>query len=95
MLADKDTAAVAAAMRPAVDAWIAVGVDGPRALDAGALAARIEPVVGVAVLSEPDVAAGCARAREMARPGDRVVVFGSFHTVGPALEWLGLSAEAG
>jgi folylpolyglutamate synthase/dihydropteroate synthase len=31
----------------------------------------------------------------MARPGDRVVVFGSFHTVGPALEWLGLSAEAG
>lgn len=95
MLADKDTAAVAAAMRSAVDAWIAVGVDGPRALDAGALADRIEAVVDVAVLREPDVAAGCARAREMARPGDRVVVFGSFHTVGPALEWLGLSAEAG
>jgi folylpolyglutamate synthase/dihydropteroate synthase len=25
------------------------------------------------------------RAAEVARPGDRIVVFGSFHTVGPAL----------
>jgi dihydrofolate synthase / folylpolyglutamate synthase len=36
------------------------------------------------------VTAGCERARAAARPGDRVVVCGSVHTVGPALEWLGL-----
>jgi dihydrofolate synthase/folylpolyglutamate synthase len=95
MLADKDTAAVVGAMRTAVDTWIAVGVDGPRALDAAALAARAESVLGVPVPGEANVAAGCERARQMARPGDRVVVFGSFHTVGPALEWLGLTAEAG
>jgi dihydrofolate synthase/folylpolyglutamate synthase len=95
MLADKDTAAVVRAMRAAVDTWIAVGVDGPRALDAAPMAARIEGVLGLPVAAEPNVVAGCERARQMACPGDRVVVFGSFHTVGPALEWLGLPVEAG
>ena len=37
----------------------------------------------------PDVAAGCRAARDAARPGDRILVFGSFLTVGPALEFLG------
>ena len=30
------------------------------------------------------------RAATEAQPGDRVVVMGSFHTVGPALAWLGV-----
>jgi folylpolyglutamate synthase/dihydropteroate synthase len=34
------------------------------------------------------VAAACAAALSAARPEDRIVVFGSFHTVGPALDWL-------
>jgi dihydrofolate synthase/folylpolyglutamate synthase len=42
------------------------------------------------VATAPDVAAACDRAAAAARPGDRVVVFGSFHAVGPALEHLGL-----
>ena len=29
-------------------------------------------------------------ARALARPDDRILVLGSFHTVGPALEWLGV-----
>jgi hypothetical protein len=37
------------------------------------------------------VAEGCARARVLARPGDRVLVFGSFSTVTAALEWLELT----
>ncbi len=37
-----------------------------------------------------DVAAGCEVARSLAGTADRIVVLGSFHTVGPALEWLGL-----
>ena len=35
-----------------------------------------------------DVASGCRVARDCARPGDRVLVFGSFLTVGPALDFL-------
>jgi dihydrofolate synthase/folylpolyglutamate synthase len=95
MLADKDTAAVVGAMRGVVDSWIAVGVEGPRALDASAMAVRLEGVLGVPVPAEGTVAAGCDRARQAAGPSGRVVVFGSFHTVGPALEWLGLPVEAG
>jgi len=95
MLADKDTAAVVGAMQRVVDNWVAVGVDGPRALNATDMATRLEGALGVPVAAEATVAAGCERARGMAAPNDRVVVFGSFHTVGPALEWLGLPAEAG
>jgi dihydrofolate synthase/folylpolyglutamate synthase len=95
MLADKDARAVAGAMQHEVDAWIAVGLEGSRALDADGLSQRLEPVVGPVLRRLPSVAAGCEAARDLTGPGDRVVVFGSFHTVGPALQWLGLSAEAG
>jgi dihydrofolate synthase/folylpolyglutamate synthase len=92
MLADKDVVAVAGSLSGEVDEWIAVGVAGPRALDAATLAARLATATGAEVLTADDVAAGCSLARSRARDGDRVVVFGSFHTVGPALEWLGLDA---
>ena len=42
-----------------------------------------------------DVVAGCRAAEALAQPGDRVVVFGSFLTVGPALAVLaGRAARA-
>ena len=41
------------------------------------------------VVAVADVAAGLAQARLESRPGDRVLVFGSFLTVGPALAALG------
>jgi dihydrofolate synthase/folylpolyglutamate synthase len=46
---------------------------------------------GASVLEQAaDVASACRAARAAARPGDRVLVFGSFLTVGPALEFLGI-----
>jgi dihydrofolate synthase/folylpolyglutamate synthase len=39
------------------------------------------------------VAQALGRAAAMAARGDRILVFGSFHTVGPALEYL-LAAQA-
>jgi len=93
ILADKDVAGILQAMRPAVDQWIAVGLDGPRSLDAAALAGRLESAGANAVRRADDVATGCRLARELASPGDRVVVFGSFLTVGAALGWLGLAAD--
>jgi len=41
--------------------------------------------VGVALQPAGTVPEAMQRAAEVARPGDRIVVFGSFHTVGPAL----------
>ena len=46
------------------------------------LVAEVEAVDGVVPALEA--------VRLRARPGDRVVVFGSFLTVGPALVWLGI-----
>ena len=95
ILEDKDVTAIARAMSPVVDEWIAVGLGGPRARDAHDLAGGLEAAMNRTVHRADDVVAGCLLARDLAIPGDRVVVFGSFHTVGPALEWLGLDVADG
>ena len=91
MLADKDVEAVLGLLDPAIDLWIAAGTDGPRALDDASLAARASSV-GVTMQPGGAVATAMQAAAAMARAGDRVVVFGSFHTVGPALEQLARGA---
>lgn len=93
MLGDKDVSAVAAAMAGVPGEWIAVGLDGPRALSAAELASRLRSGLGRPVHACPDVRTGLELARSRAEPGDRVVVFGSFMTVGPALQWLDLEAD--
>jgi folylpolyglutamate synthase/dihydropteroate synthase len=45
-------------------------------------------LAGPAVALADSVAAGCEQARREARPGDRVVAFGSFLVVGSVLQWL-------
>ena len=90
MLADKDATAVGRELDGVVDHWLLADLsDEPRGLSAEALKSRLPPLCGPLELM-PNVAAACARARELARPRDRVVVLGSFHVVGPALAWLGL-----
>jgi dihydrofolate synthase/folylpolyglutamate synthase len=87
VLADKDAAGIAAALAARVDHWILCALGGARGGSAAALAGRMQLPEARLTLAA-SVAEGCARARALARPGDRVVVFGSFHTVGPAREWL-------
>jgi dihydrofolate synthase/folylpolyglutamate synthase len=90
MLADKDVAAIARTLDPLIDHWLLAGIDDePRGLEARALQARLPALRGAVELSST-VTAACARARALSSPGDRVIVFGSFHVVGPALVWLGL-----
>jgi dihydrofolate synthase / folylpolyglutamate synthase len=92
MLADKDAVATAAALDGCMDHWIVASLPGPRGLDAAELAMRVGPQVRGQVTLAASVREGCEQARALVRPGDRVVVCGSFHTVGPALEWLGYTA---
>ncbi len=89
ILTDKDAGGIARALDDSIDAWVLCGLPGPRGTTAQALAERLG-LAGPPAFCAPDVASGCAFAREHARPGDRIVVFGSFATVGPALEWLRL-----
>ena len=50
--------------------------------------------VQVSCRDAADVAAACAAARAVAARGDRVVVYGSFHTVSAALDSLRLYCAA-
>jgi dihydrofolate synthase/folylpolyglutamate synthase len=88
ILGDKDIDAVARALAPVTDQWVVCGIDDPRGLSPTALIARSAVFAGA--LEAVDIAAGIGLARQIARPGDRVVVCGSFLAVAPALTALGL-----
>jgi len=84
MLADKDVPTVLGALRDQVDRWFAATTDGLRGLDAAELASR-GAAAGIAMIPAGSVHQAMDLAASVARAGDRIVVFGSFHTVGPAL----------
>jgi dihydrofolate synthase/folylpolyglutamate synthase len=90
VLADKDAAGIGRALGPALrreDVACAVTLAGERGRAAAALAATLEPALGRPLARAESVEAACAWAAREAAPGDAVLVFGSFHTVGPAREW--------
>jgi dihydrofolate synthase/folylpolyglutamate synthase len=90
-LRDKDIRSVVAELAALVDAWYIVTIDAERGARAEDVGAVIEPVGGAReIRAFADVPSACAAARAQARPGDRIVVFGSFYIVGPALSALEL-----
>jgi dihydrofolate synthase / folylpolyglutamate synthase len=89
ILADKDAAAIFAVLNDLIDAWWCTSLDGPRGRSGAALAEVVLRQVATPVHIASSVAAACEAASAAAAAGDRIVVFGSFHTVGPALDWLG------
>ncbi|MGO9992653.1 MAG: bifunctional tetrahydrofolate synthase/dihydrofolate synthase [Steroidobacteraceae bacterium] len=88
ILADKDAPAIAAEVRDCFDAWWLASTEGARGTSAAVLAGRIAGQVSAPLVIADGIAAACAAASAAAGPMDRIVIFGSFHTVGPALDWL-------
>jgi dihydrofolate synthase/folylpolyglutamate synthase len=88
ILADKDAAGIAAELRECFDAWWLAPIEGARGISAADLADRIRGEVAAPLTIADDIAAACAAASAAAAAEDRIIVFGSFHTVGPALDWL-------
>ncbi len=84
LLADKDAGAVIRALAGVVDDWRAVTLVGPRGRAGADLVALLRDL-GARATASDDVVAACRAARRAAGPGDRIVVFGSFHTVAPVL----------
>ena len=84
MLVDKDAGGIAAALQPVVDHWFLGGLGGDRGQSAAALAARMSLPESQRTLCA-DVAAALAAARAVAVAGDRIAVFGSFHTIAELL----------
>jgi dihydrofolate synthase/folylpolyglutamate synthase len=88
ILGDKDIAAIAQVLSAVTDRWILCGIAEPRGLTAAQLADRSPHFAGAEQVA--DIAAGVRLARQLAAPGDRVVVCGSFLAVAPAMAALGL-----
>ncbi len=90
-LADKDVHGVVQALQPRVDQWLLAGLDGEgsRGQPAQALQARLQDTAAAAAPMHDSVGQALQQALEQARAGDRVLVFGSFHTVAAALHVLG------
>lgn len=84
-LADKDAASIVLSLRDSVDAWYVAGLAGERGQSGQALAGQLGAAgdVPVRVFADPLTAYGEASRR--AKGGDRIVVFGSFHTVAEIL----------
>jgi dihydrofolate synthase/folylpolyglutamate synthase len=88
ILADKDAAGIVSELDHCIGAWWCASIDGARGRSGQQLAEVVREEVQASVVAADDVAAACAAALKAAQPQDRIVVFGSFHTVGPALDWL-------
>jgi dihydrofolate synthase/folylpolyglutamate synthase len=90
ILRDKDAPGIGRALAAQVDHWLLCSLPGARGSSSSELAERLGAAISEHAELLGSVEDGCARARDEARPGDRVLVFGSFVVVGSALQWLRL-----
>ncbi|HET9975810.1 MAG TPA: bifunctional tetrahydrofolate synthase/dihydrofolate synthase [Burkholderiaceae bacterium] len=82
---DKDLAAIVKRLAPLVDAWYCTDLPLPRAARAADLATIVRSVRDVPTSAHVDPCAALAAALGAADPADRILVFGSFLTVGGVL----------
>lgn len=87
MLRDKDIGGVIGAVKAHVDHWLIAGIAGARGTDA----ARLQEELAAAGVTAPvtvcaSIAAAFTQACDMAAENDRILVFGSFHTVAAAMQ---------
>lgn len=94
MLADKDIAGVVRAMKAQVDVWLVAGIDERRGASAQILRRILESErISCEVVSFQSPAKAFVRACELATAVDRIVVFGSFHTVAAVMRQRELTAD--
>jgi dihydrofolate synthase / folylpolyglutamate synthase len=87
-LSDKDVPNMAAGLLGCIDVWRLAGLPdaGSRAQDIDQLWRQLSGLLSRTLSSRHEtVADAFAMARQQARPGDRIVVFGSFHTAAEVL----------
>ena len=84
MLRDKDIAGVMRELAPRITRWHLASLPGPR----GASADELEVALGSNAEKFDSAKAAFSAALERAEEGDKIVVFGSFLTVGEVMAWL-------
>lgn len=93
-MGDKDLASVLEPFTGSVDSWFVAPVESDRTASVEELDARLRALGADEVSHHGDIATACRAAREAAFAGERVLVFGSFYTVGPAMVALGLYSDS-
>ena len=82
MLRDKDIQAVAAELGAGIDQWYVAGLGGPRGADAAHVSRAVQAAgAGGAILQFETPALAYRAALDAAGQDDKILVFGSFHTV--------------
>ncbi len=89
-MADKDVAGVIDPFIAVVDEWIVTRADSERGAPEELLLDLLRKRHSRNASARPLVSEACRVARRLAVAGDRVLVFGSCYTVGPAMEAVGL-----
>ncbi|MCC7255853.1 MAG: bifunctional tetrahydrofolate synthase/dihydrofolate synthase [Dokdonella sp.] len=95
-LGDKDVGGIAAALDRHIAQWFlaALDADSPRGLSLAALQARVSTGgAGAAMSGWPGVAQALDAAIAAARPGDRIIAFGSFFVAAAAFSHLGATTD--
>ena len=87
---DKDLAGVVQPFAATAAGWFVAQASADRGATGEELGLLLASLDARGVVVTADAAAAVAAARATARPGDRVLVYGSFHTVGAAMEELRL-----
>lgn len=87
-LADKDAVGVVEALQAQVDGWFLGGLEGTRGQTSAQLRERLMQTAAAEAGLSDNVAKALDAALAQAKQGDRVLVFGSFHTVAEALPLL-------
>jgi dihydrofolate synthase/folylpolyglutamate synthase len=93
ILADKEPDGIIQPLLEHVDQWIAVTPASPRAREAASLGNIIAALGNCPVRIANSIEEGLQIAQAGAAADDRVLVCGSFYTVGPALDWLGIYSD--
>lgn len=90
MLKDKNIAAVAAELRTHIDEWHIAPIDDPRGADAACVRDELARAgISGCVHDHTSLVHAFAQACDSAAQNDRIVVFGSFHTVAAAMAGAG------
>jgi len=86
MLRDKDISGVLRALAPRITRWHFASLPGPRGASAADLAEHLQAAAPIE--RHDSVESALAAAQERASEDDKILVFGSFLTVGEAMAWL-------
>ena len=92
MLKDKDMEGVVRALDPHIDTWLAAGIDTPRGATSGKLEQVLQQCrVRGEIINCVNIPEALRYAYNAAGENDRIIAFGSFHTVAEVMAAKGLS----